>query len=101
MNKHNAHLYLPLVQALAEGKTLQIKGVIDNSWVDLPNVAFGDRPERYRIKPEPKKVYIIRSCDGAIIDTLNCQRYAAQRVAFHNNTGRRAPYTLEEYVQVD
>lgn len=55
MTKENAKYYLPLVQALADGKTIQCKGW--NRWLDYdPNepVEFDDKPENYRIKPEPK-----------------------------------------------
>jgi len=55
MNKENAHLYLPLVQALAEGKTIQIK--FDDEWDDRPNTwdfSWTYPPDRYRIKPEPR-----------------------------------------------
>lgn len=54
MNKDNAHLFLPLVQALADGKTIQL--VIapgSKSWMDMENVDFSCPVEEYRIKPEP------------------------------------------------
>lgn len=57
MNRTNAHLYLPLVQALADGKQLQfhtaIYGQTDNyRWdVIVGDVKFGLPPEKYRIKP--------------------------------------------------
>ena len=54
MTKENAHLYLPLVQALADGRTLQAKD-IQGKWFDLDNFAFGGDPEHYQIKPEPRK----------------------------------------------
>ncbi len=58
MTKHNAHLYLPILQALAEGKTIQYRG--DHSgWIDSnPDTRFnlGLDPENYRIKPDPVKV---------------------------------------------
>lgn len=60
MNKDNAHLYLPLVQALAEGKTIQFKRSVENSpWCDCmgSEFSFGDSPEKYRIKPEPKTAW--------------------------------------------
>lgn len=53
MNKDNAHLYLPFVQALADGKTLQV--LEGSEWVDLPSASFTNIPENYRIKPEPRK----------------------------------------------
>ena len=59
MTKENAHLYLPLVQALADGKILQAKN-IDGEWFDLDTIALGGEPKHYRIKPEPRvwKVWV-------------------------------------------
>jgi hypothetical protein len=54
MNKENAHLFLPLVQAFAEGKTIQYAGV---NWEDIEELVFSeyDKPKDYRIKPvEPR-----------------------------------------------
>ena len=53
MNKDNAAQFLPLVQALAEGKTLQFKPE-HGKWYDLAAPVFNSAPEQYRIKPEPK-----------------------------------------------
>ena len=52
MTKETAKEYLPLVQALAEGKTIQFKGLCD--WVDLDSPPFDAAPYCYRIKPEPR-----------------------------------------------
>jgi hypothetical protein len=59
MNKKNAHKFLPIVQALIDGKQIQYKqGCKDNSyWVDFEHdeeIGFYDDPEDYRIKPEPR-----------------------------------------------
>ena len=51
MDKTNAHLYLPLVQALADGKTIQLKNSLEN-WCDISGFDFSLPPESYRIKPE-------------------------------------------------
>lgn len=51
MNKSNAHLYLPLVQALVDGKTLQHK--VSDGWRDMLYTDFSSDPESYRIKPTP------------------------------------------------
>lgn len=54
MNKDNAREYLPLVQALAEGKTIQIS--LDGSrWQDTLDASFNHDASMYRIKPEPVK----------------------------------------------
>lgn len=54
MNASNAKDYLPLVQALAEGKTIQQKAS-DGEWFDVDDFLMLHDPESYRIKPEPKK----------------------------------------------
>lgn len=57
MTKENAHLYLPLVQALADGKTIEMRSSSrDNVWVEWETVGWGNPPNYYRIKPEPKTV---------------------------------------------
>jgi len=55
MNKENAHLYLPLVQALADGKAIEhsYDGIY---WEKIPNnVDFLFAPDQYRIAIEPRK----------------------------------------------
>lgn len=54
MNREKAKSFLPLIQALAEGKTIQILDE-NNNWTDslFINVEYTS-PEVYRIKPDPK-----------------------------------------------
>ena len=63
MNKDNAKEYLPLVQAFADGKTIQVLGK-DGKWYD--SKLINTPPSRYRIKPEPRtfKLYLIATMDG-------------------------------------
>jgi len=59
MDKDNAKDYLPFVQALAEGKTIQVKDKNGN-WNDMKyGVNFDSDPENYRIKPETTKWWIM------------------------------------------
>ena len=54
MNRQQAKELLPIIQAFAEGKTIQSKYINgSNTWWDDNNLSFGDGVE-YRIKPEPK-----------------------------------------------
>lgn len=56
MNKQNAHKYLPLVQALADGITIQYK-TFDDHWIDIDDhkiIYFHEPSHYYRIKPEPR-----------------------------------------------
>lgn len=58
MNKDNAKDYLPLVQAWAEGKQLQVKSLATLGWVDIDRCDFFLKPESYRIKPEPREGWV-------------------------------------------
>lgn len=57
MNKEQAKKLLPIIQAFAEGKIVQIKGP-DNRWYDYDRkdckLKFDSDPQMYRIKPEQK-----------------------------------------------
>lgn len=54
MNRQQAKALLPIIQAFAEGKTIQSKYINgSNTWWDDNNLSFGDGVE-YRIKPESK-----------------------------------------------
>lgn len=63
MDRNNAKDYLPLVQALAEGKMIQISAG-EGFWTDIHNPNFGGNPDDYRIKPEPREVWVNRYADG-------------------------------------
>lgn len=66
MNKDNAAQYLPLVQALADGKVIQHnpRVMVNAEWIDLHNPAFTEPPENYRIKPEPREWWQVRNGQG-------------------------------------
>lgn len=52
MNKNNAAEFIPLVQALADGNTLQYRWSLpNNEWEDMNDASFIGDPENYRIKP--------------------------------------------------
>lgn len=55
MTKENAHEYLPFVQALAEGKEIEMSN-LSMQWMSITSPSFDLEPERYRIKPEKKLV---------------------------------------------
>lgn len=69
MNASNAKDYLPLVQALAEGKTIQAKCqvVVDSSgWRDCEgDISFHGLAENYRIKPEPREKWFVQYKGGS------------------------------------
>ena len=52
MTREEAKAKLPIIQAFAEGKTIQFYN--GDEWADLVEVTFGASPDKYRIKPEQK-----------------------------------------------
>lgn len=54
MNKDNAKDYLPLIQAMAEGKTIQMHN--GDYWFDEEELCFDGDVNIYRIKPEVEYV---------------------------------------------
>ncbi|MDA3854226.1 MAG: hypothetical protein PF444_08305 [Bacteroidales bacterium] len=53
MNKDNAAQYLPLVQALTDGKDIQYRHNGEVEWETISETDFVGKPENYRVKPEP------------------------------------------------
>lgn len=62
MNAQNAPLFLPLVQALAEGKEIEVYA--DSKWWDCKNPSFDCSPEQYRIKAEPVEYEVWKAESG-------------------------------------
>ena len=72
MNKDNAHLYLPLVQAMADGKTIQMSDEGGKEWTNMTSIALNENPARYRVKPEPREWEAIVGNDGNLYRPGEC-----------------------------
>jgi len=57
MNKEEVLLFLPLITALAEGKTIQARW--DGKWKDCSSPSFWGLPEFWRIKPTPRSLWMV------------------------------------------
>lgn len=80
MNKDNAKQFLPLVQALAEGKEIQVNDKAQ--WVTITTPTFTREPEHYRIKPDPVVLYANEYTWGwGTLHTTNIAAYAAAEQA--------------------
>lgn len=75
MNASNAKEYLPLVQALADGKVIQMLEWHDD-WVDMVEISTEIPASLYRIKPEPREIWVNRYPDGT-----EYGRYESERLA--------------------
>lgn len=56
MTRDEARDMAALMLAYADGKTVQIR--IDKRWVDMSDMSFQSPPSYYRIKPEPKDIWV-------------------------------------------
>lgn len=54
MNKETIKEFMPLMQAMLEGKTIQHTELGTVGWVDVEEIYPEDGISNYRIKPEPK-----------------------------------------------
>ena len=52
MTREEAKELLPIIQAYADGKTIQLFD--EGKWKDVYETDFYGHPDKYRIKPEPK-----------------------------------------------
>lgn len=54
MNKETIKEFMPIMQAMLEGKTIQCCYNYDKEWVDVGEIIVGYGISSYRIKAEPK-----------------------------------------------
>ena len=54
MNRKQAKELLPIIQAFAEGKTIEFRNKSFKEWAEIDNPSFDPTITNYRIKPEPK-----------------------------------------------
>ena len=80
MNKHNAKDFLPLVQAMAEGKTIQYLAFGD-TWKDTDVMPSTTPPSCYRIKPEPIQRWGVVSPRGKLVLMYVHEKSAAKHVS--------------------
>lgn len=52
MNRKEAKILMPVIQAFADGKDVETK--TSSGWISIENMSFAGKPDSYRIKPEPK-----------------------------------------------
>lgn len=97
MTKHNAALFLPLVQALADGKAIQFRPCESDQWRDTDAIDTKTwAPKAYRIKPEPREWLVT-------VATKGNQRYAEGSIVqsdTHRHIDRPNENDRWEYVRV-
>lgn len=62
MTREHAKELAPIIAAYGEGKTIEVSH--NGEWMAIVNPQFDIEPRAYRIKPEPRKVWINEYSDG-------------------------------------
>lgn len=93
MNANNAAQYLPLVQALADGKTIQLQ--TGDDWFDIEETKFNFAPSEYRIKPEPREIWVNRAPSGIVAVLTWESEEEARKHAIEGTTPIRFREVLE------
>lgn len=95
MNKDNAKDYLPLVQALADGKVIQGYFHLDEKWRDLVEMRFDADASDYRIKPEPREIWVNHYPRQTLFGGLYLSKEDADRYAGDGATQVRYREVIE------
>lgn len=69
MDREQAKALLPVIQAFAEGKTIQYRLSDKSVWDSLPKngeMVFTLNPSNYRIKPEPREFELAEYPSGTV-----------------------------------
>jgi len=82
MNRERCKELLPIIQAFAEGKDVQVM-LSENEWVSLKDPQWGACDE-YRIKPEPMEIWVHVFCDGSMSVPFT-DKESAYHGALHDN----------------
>lgn len=53
MTQKQAKEFLPFIQAMADGETIQYRYSEAGKWADIDNPSFSDSRFKYRVKPKP------------------------------------------------
>ena len=70
MNREQAQELLPIIQAFAEGKTVQYLNGSVGKWSDAVTPSFFTQYQ-WRIKPEPREFYLIEDLKTGIFEKIN------------------------------
>ena len=78
MTREEAKKVVPILQAFADGKTIQYRPYEGRPWRDLSSDEHldADHPRRYRIKPEPREIWVNEYKHGLFCSWCNSEKAA-------------------------
>lgn len=91
---------IPLMQAFADGKEIQID---HGQWDDGgDDVSFTCEAKFYRVKPAPASIWAIYRNSGELVRYFEAKDFNLYRESVDNGTfgaKQRRPYTIKEFVE--
>lgn len=100
ISREKMKLLLPVMTAWATGEIIQLRASKTAKWHDVtdpPSWTFD--PENYRIKPQPRKLYVIYNGTGEILATRPTEEAAQKLIDDYNCYGRYTPYTFVSFTE--
>lgn len=88
-----------IAEGLSQGKTTQVKNESysgQSFWADNPSPGWIKGMD-YRLKPEPRVVWVIFGCDGKLVSVTDVSPTVGE--PFDLAVGRRSPYTVVRFVE--
>lgn len=104
MNRENAKMLLPIIQAFAEGKTIEFQ-TADGDWTPSGTPSFNYDHNRYRIKPEPRTIRVLYNKTNAHFVTVYPSGQFSSLTGeellnkYNNYYPQNAPFTLATFVE--
>src|ERR1051325_2268683 len=94
MTQAQAQKWLPLIQALAEGKKIQYN-FRNQGWHDAIEPSFLDDDTEYRLKPEPRRIFI-----NQYGNILASRYHNSKAEAINGGYGYNTDNNIVEFVEV-
>ena len=82
MNKNRAIKYLPMITALADGKTIQFRNM-NGVWTDTIDPSFNTCD--YRIKPKPIEIWCMVNSDNHCMGNFNSEIKCHNQIDYINS----------------
>jgi len=100
MNREQAKKLLPVIQAFAEGRSVQYQCPASGVWMDVEYPGLHPTYQ-WRIKPEPRELWAVYNYNGEYGGSRNTEREALVAAAdWDKSFPSQAPHTVVRFREV-
>jgi hypothetical protein len=104
MNEFQMQAAADIMKAAASGAKIELRSLrardVDGAWHSSQSPGWNWQDYEYRVKKEPRMLYVVRDKTGVIAHTNNMPQGASTAMEYLNINGFCGPYTLETYQEV-